>query len=412
MGCARTPDRDRVGLGWRSELAASIWAHLEQIDVLELIADDLFDAPRARLRTLRRLGESVPLTLHGVGLGLASREPVEHRRLERLARVIDAVRPESWSEHLAFVRGGGREIGHLAAPPRVEATIVGAARNLTTARRVVGSMPLVENVATLVEPPGSVQPEDEWVRGVLEQSGAELLLDLHNLYANAQNFGFDAEAWLANVPIARVATVHLAGGRWLSAHGVRRRLDDHLHDVPAPVFRLLEHVAARAPRPLTVVLERDGAYPPFEMLLAELAHAREALRRGRERQRATEAQRRGLADVLQGREVSAAGEPRVPREPSLRPLPDVPSEALLAAAYTDATARARFLDTRSHIDRAGLELAAAGFARKRQQAAAHAARQTPLARLRAWAHKLRRRWFARRAGRVVVPGLSSHGPRR
>ena len=110
--------RDLFGLGWRPELAAGILSSLDRIDVVEVIADDHFDATRRDLRALRTLASQVPVVLHGVGLGLASCAPADTRRLDGMARVAEAVRPAFWSEHLAFVRGGGREIGHLAAPPR------------------------------------------------------------------------------------------------------------------------------------------------------------------------------------------------------------------------------------------------------------------------------------------------------
>jgi uncharacterized protein (UPF0276 family) len=44
---------------------------------------------------------------------------------------------------------------------------------------------------------------------------------------------------------------------------------------------LLESVAARTNRPLTVILERDGDYPAIGALLAQLDRARAALARGR-----------------------------------------------------------------------------------------------------------------------------------
>jgi uncharacterized protein len=78
--------------------------------------------------------------------------------------------------------------------------------------------------------------------------------------------------------------VHLAGGTWIGPEGGERRaLDDHRHDVPGPVFDLLAELAALAPRPLTVIVERDGDYPPIEGLLVELDRARAALGRGRAR---------------------------------------------------------------------------------------------------------------------------------
>ncbi len=276
--------RDRVGLGWRPCLAAGILANLDRIDVLEVIADDHFRAPARALRALRTLGAQRPLLLHGVGLGLASAHPVEPRRAEALARLCGAVEPESWSEHLAFVRAGGREIGHLAAPPRTAATVDGACRNLEVLRRVVGSLPALENVATLVEPPASTLGEPAWISAIAGRSGCHLLLDLHNLYANAMNFGPSPQAFLDALPLARVRSVHLAGGRAIrTRRGGIRILDDHLHATPPEVFALLEDVAARCPQPLTVLLERDGDYPAMAELLGELDAARSALAAGRRR---------------------------------------------------------------------------------------------------------------------------------
>jgi uncharacterized protein (UPF0276 family) len=276
------PSIDRVGLGWRGALAGSILAHLDRIDALELIAEDWWQAPRSRLAALASLARERPLSLHGVSMGLASAAPVQQQRLDRMARLVAAVQPAGWSEHLAFVRGGGVEIGHLAAPPRSPATVDGALANLRQAAAVVGTLPALENVATLIDPPCSTMDEAAWTSAIVEASGAPLLLDLHNLWANALNFGQAPLALLQAMPLRRVQQVHLAGGRWWGP-GVQRarRLDDHLHEVPPEVFGLLQALAAAVPQPLTVIVERDGAYPAFDQLLAELDLARAALARGR-----------------------------------------------------------------------------------------------------------------------------------
>jgi len=272
---------DRFGIGWRRELAAGIVANLDRIDVIEVIADDYFDSPAREIRALQTLSSQVPVVLHGVGLGLASCAPVDPKRLSRMARLLDRVRPESWSEHLAFVRANEIEIGHLAAPPRNAASIEGTQLNLERARRVTGTQPLVENVATLLEPPGSDRTEAEWVCGILAGTASGLLLDLHNLYANALNFGFDPRTFMNLLPLERVASIHLAGGRWISAGSETRLLDDHLHDVPEPVYDLLHEVGRRFLKPLTVILERDGAFPTMSTLLGQLDQARAALAAGR-----------------------------------------------------------------------------------------------------------------------------------
>ena len=287
MAAAVAEPRDRVGIGWRPQLAGSIFAHRDEIDVVEVIADNHLAVGRRGLSALRRLCDVVPTILHGVGLGLASASAVDRRRLDAVARLVDLVRPESWSEHLAFVRAGGIELGHLAAPPRTEQTIAQVQHSIDVVSRIVGAMPAMENAATLVEPPCSTMDEPSWLSGIIAGAGVSFLLDLHNLYANALNAGADPATWLDRLPLERVCMVHLAGGRWLDepgSNGVRQRmLDDHRHATPPEVFDLLERVAARTRQPLTVMLERDGDYPPFDELLAELRTARAALARGRAR---------------------------------------------------------------------------------------------------------------------------------
>jgi uncharacterized protein len=279
---AAAEGRDRFGLGWRPELAAGILAHLDRIDLIEVIADDYFDAARGELRALRTLAAQVSMVLHGTSLGLASTVRGAPKRLDRIARLIEATGAEGWSEHLAFVRGGGIEIGHLAAPPRTEASIEGACRNVECATRIIGCAPLVENIATLVAPPASRLDEPAWIVGIIRGSGAGLLLDLHNLYANAVNFGDDPQTLLCRFPLDRVAAVHLGGGRWIDGpNGARRLLDDHLHDVPPAVFELLHELGRLAPQPLSVIIERDGRFPPIARLLDQLDHARAVLAAGR-----------------------------------------------------------------------------------------------------------------------------------
>ncbi len=179
--------KDLFGIGWRPPLADRILAAADRLDVVEVIAEDWTERPAREQRALRTLSAQIPVVLHGVSLGLASSAGVDERRLAAFARVAEIARPVFWSEHLAFVRGGGIEIGHLAAPPRCAATIAGTVRNVARARAVVGSAPLLENVATLIDPPGSDRDEAAFVADVLEAADTDLLLDLHNLHANARN---------------------------------------------------------------------------------------------------------------------------------------------------------------------------------------------------------------------------------
>jgi hypothetical protein len=167
--------------------------------------------------------------------------------------------------------------------------------------------------------------------------------------------------------VERIAALHLAGGKWIAG---QRLLDDHLHDVPDPVYELLTQVGARVPQALTVILERDGEYPPMTHLLAQLERAREALALGRLRGAPTPQPH--AREVIQRRAHYEHGR----HSPAF--------EAFLAQLYGDAQVRARFLadplgeatkaglampevQALQHIDRVGLALAASSFEKKRQQ---------------------------------------------
>jgi uncharacterized protein (UPF0276 family) len=271
---------DRFGIGWRRELAAGILTNLHRIDVLEVVADDYLSAPRQQLDSLRSLARQLPLLLHSIHLGMASTVPVDDKRLSAMARLIERVRPQGWSEHLAFVRAGAIEIGHLAAPPRNHAVVESTLSNVERAARLTGMAPAMENVASFFDPPCSSLSEAEFLAYLAQQSDGGLLLDLHNVYTNAINFHYSPFQLLNALPLHRVTCIHIAGGRWMGS----RMLDDHLHDVPHPVYALLRHVAANSPNPLTVILERDGAYPAINDLLAQLDLARDAVIAGRRQQ--------------------------------------------------------------------------------------------------------------------------------
>jgi uncharacterized protein (UPF0276 family) len=369
-----------------------VLAHLDRIDLVELIPEGQFLESRRARRALRRLARTLPVSIHGVSLGLATVAPIEPRRLELLARLVGEVEPESWSEHLAFVRAGGIELGHLAAPPRTALSVEAVAEHVEQARRAIGTYPSLENVATPIDPPGSDRAEMTWLLDVFEATPAGLLLDLHNLYANGTNFGVDPAAMLRACPVDRIRTIHLAGGVNVHAYGEVRVIDDHLHDVPDPVYDLLETLGERVPHSVDVVLERDGVFPPIDALLAQLDRARAALARGRTRFGATSgdpavsaASSRTVPGRTSGEEsglLNGTGWRNTATAHRQEESDSIRLERLLARLYTDDRARSRFLAAPVKeaidaglspeaaralqcVDETGLKLAAASFARKR-----------------------------------------------
>ena len=112
-----------------------------------------------------------------------------------------------------------------------------------------------ENAAYYRTCPGSEMPEEEFLARTLELSGTYLHLDLHNLYANAQNHGasgYSIPRFLDTIPLDRVISVHMAGGRWMD----NQYHDFHDTQVPEAVWDLLDEVLSRA-CPGAVILEYE-----------------------------------------------------------------------------------------------------------------------------------------------------------
>jgi uncharacterized protein (UPF0276 family) len=115
----------------------------------------------------------------------------------------------------------------------------------------------------------------------LAQTGALLLLDIENVYANARNHGYDAVHFLEKLPLERIAYVHIAGG--IDRNGTYH--DTHTYRTPEPVLALLAELSARVPLP-GVLLERDENFPSEAELHDELDAIASAVRAGANRREA------------------------------------------------------------------------------------------------------------------------------
>jgi hypothetical protein len=212
---------------------------------------------------------------HGVSLSLGGAERPDRARLARLASVAERVNAPLVSEHIAFVRAGGRESGHLLAVPRTHEALEILVENVAIAQDALPVALALEHVATLVEWPGAEMDEAAFVGELLRRTGALLLLDLSNLYANAHNHGYDALEALTRYPLERIAYVHVGGGSFRD--GVYH--DTHADPLVPGVLHLVEELHALCDVP-GVMLERDDDFADEAQIAAELDAIAEAARNG------------------------------------------------------------------------------------------------------------------------------------
>lgn len=278
---------DGIGIGWRPEISGVV-GDLPGLGFCEVIAESLDpSAPPRAVTELRERG--VTVVPHGVRLSLGSAAPVDRARVTHLAACAAAVGAPLASEHIAFVRAGGQEAGHLLPVPRSRAALNALAANIGRIQAELDVPLALEPIAALFDWPDDEYTEADFLTALLDRTGALLLLDVANVHANARNRGTDPVAALDALPLDRIAYVHIAGGAVID--GLYH--DTHTHAVPEAVLDLLTAVRDRLPASPPVMLERDGRYPPAATLRAEFDAIASASRGVRARESGSECARIG-----------------------------------------------------------------------------------------------------------------------
>lgn len=268
-----------IGIGWRPELALAI-QRLPDIGFVEITAENLPDGtlPLA-VQQLRNRG--VQVVPHGISLSLGGAEQIDPKRVAHLDRLARAAGSSLVSEHIAFVRAGGNEIGHLTPLPRTRAALDVLVENVNVAKQSL-SVPLaLENISAVFQWPDNEMDEADFITEILDRTGVMLLLDIANLYANSRNLGVDPIRFFERIPLERIAYVHMGGG--VEHDGVYQ--DSHAHPVVPEALQLLEELCSRA-RPPGVMLERDDDFPREDELRQEMTSISSAVQRGSMRREA------------------------------------------------------------------------------------------------------------------------------
>ncbi len=261
-----------IGIGWRAAIAGAV-DDLPGLRFCEVIAESLGGGGRAPVALPRGVaelrGHGVAVIPHGVRLSLGGAEPLDPVRVTHLAACAAALGAPVVSEHVAFVRAGGQEAGHLLPLPRSRAALDVLSAHVHQVQAELDVPLALEPIAALFDWPDDEYTEGEFLTALLERTGAMLLLDVANVYANAVNRGTDPESLFDAIPLERVAYVHVAGG---AEHAVDPGVyhDTHTDPVPPEVLALLERLCERLGATPAVMLERDGRYPPAATLRAEL----------------------------------------------------------------------------------------------------------------------------------------------
>ncbi|MGD9923671.1 MAG: DUF692 family multinuclear iron-containing protein [Pseudorhodoplanes sp.] len=274
------------GVGFKPQHFETILAGEQPIGFVEVHAENYMGAGGPPHAMLRQLREHYALSIHGVGLSIGSAAALDTEHLARLKALCDRYEPASFSEHLAWSSHGEVYLNDLLPLPYTPDTLNRIVAHIDQVQHTLGREMLLENPSTYLQFAGSTINETEFMSEIARRTGCGLLLDVNNVFVQAQNHGTSAEDYLAVFPLARVKEIHLGGhDAQTDETGAALLIDAHGAPVADPVWALYESVIART-GPLPTLIEWDNDVPDWPVLAAEARAAGAILSRAEARRAA------------------------------------------------------------------------------------------------------------------------------
>lgn len=260
------------GIGLRAPHYREVLGTLPDLGWVEVHSENFFGGG-ASLHTLLKVAEHYPISLHGVGMGLASTTPLNPGHLAALRSLCDTIQPALVSEHLCWNAANGQVINDLLPFPYTSEALLHVARRIEQVQEVLGRQILVENLSSYLQFQSSEMSEGEFLAELTKRTGCGILFDVENLYVNVRNLGVDAAAFIKAIPAESVGEYHLAG--YSMQNGCL--VDTHDHPVYDEVWTLYEmalhHIGARP-----TLIEWDSDIPALAILMNEAQKAQQRIR--------------------------------------------------------------------------------------------------------------------------------------
>lgn len=205
---------------------------------------------------------------HGVRLS-----PLSARRNEHQKRWLDMLKVESeqrkykqLSEHFGFFQNQDFYDGAPLPLPFSRTALDCGRAMLQELSRILDTPIGLENLAFAFCQEDIIK-QGQFLDQLLSEIDGYLVLDLHNIFCQSQNFGLEAEELLNSYPLERVTEIHVSGGSYSQASQCEERLirrDTHDGPLPEKLFNLVASAIGLCENLQYVICERLGNTMPDE----------------------------------------------------------------------------------------------------------------------------------------------------
>jgi uncharacterized protein (UPF0276 family) len=258
-----------VGIGLRHAHYADFLSRVPSVDWVEVHSENYFGDGGYDLHVLDTVRRDLPVSLHGVGLGLGSPTPLDPTHVGKLKRLIDRIEPAIVSEHLSWNASASGYINDLLPLPLTREALDRLCARVDALQEALARPVLVENVSTYLRFDADQYSETAFLAELAHRTGCGVLLDINNLYVNQRNHGEDARRAIDELVPHSIGEFHLAG----HTETELAVIDDHGSRVADEVWALYDYALARfGSRP--TLIEWDTKLPPLADLIEEADKAR------------------------------------------------------------------------------------------------------------------------------------------
>lgn len=256
-----------IGIGLRAPHVDEVLLTRPCVGAFEVYSEDYMGAAASWLDALDNIRADYPLSLHGVGLSIASADALNMGYLRRLLALIRRYDPLRVSDHLAWCSVDNRYFSDQYPMPRQRFVLRHLVSRVGMVQDFLKRPILLENIAYYLTPDeDEAYSESDFLIDLVTQTGCQLLLDVENLSINVRNRGGNASTFIESLPPSAVTEIHLAGGETVSLGGRTVHVDTHSRTPGAATLALFRQACRRFPDALRI-LEWDADLPPLSVLL-------------------------------------------------------------------------------------------------------------------------------------------------
>jgi len=235
-----------------------------EIAVLEWSCDTILsnqEKPDWLTNLLQEFSNANRLLGHGVFFSLLDAKWTEKQSLwiKQLKKEISELKYNHISEHFGFMSSGDFHSGCPLPVPLNKSTLTIGIDRMKRLQDAIDIPVGLENLAFSFSK-NDVAEQGEFLERLIEPVNGFIILDLHNIYCQSQNFKIDMEELIQLYPLDAVKEIHISGGSWETVKGSDRKIrrDTHDQSVPRELFEVLPWVLSQCTHLEFIIFERLG----------------------------------------------------------------------------------------------------------------------------------------------------------